>query len=142
MDVVVGTALTVQERSDEPRQGVWTHNFLLVRWRGNHGWAPITIGNALQTMQVDSIYHLCPNFVTRVMDSSIEALDTRLRRLEYILTGSTSTVDTTLKADSQRTNIPNQLSSLNDRLAKLANTNKSIKKLLQACNSPSSPIPF
>ena len=73
---------------------------------------------------------------TRVMDSSIEALDTRLRRLEYILTGSTNTVDTTSKPDSQRTNIPNQLSSLNDRLAKLANTNKSIKKLLQACTSP------
>ena len=93
--------------------------------------------------KVDSIYHLCPNFVTRIMDSSIEALDTRLRRLEYILTGSTSTVDTTLKPSSQRTNIPNQLSSLNDRLAKLTNTNKSIKKLLQACNSPPHlPSPF
>jgi len=29
MDVVVGTALIVQERSDEPRQGVW---FLVVRY--------------------------------------------------------------------------------------------------------------
>jgi len=73
---------------------------------------------------------------TRVMDPSIEAIDTRLRRLEYILTGSTSPVDTTLKPESQRTNIPNQLSSLNDRLAKLANANKSIKKLLQACTPP------
>jgi hypothetical protein len=70
------------------------------------------------------------------MSSSIEALDTRLRRLEYILTGSTTTVDTTSKPDPQRTNIPNQLSFLNDRLAKLASTNKSIKKLLQACTSP------
>jgi hypothetical protein len=68
------------------------------------------------------------------MDASIEALDTRLRRLEYIVTGSTSTLDTAAnKSDSPRANIPNQISSLNDRLAKLVHNNKSIKKLLQTC---------
>jgi len=77
---------------------------------------------------------LCP--VGRVMNASIEALDTRLRRLEYIITGSTSTLDTTSnKPDSSKTSIPNQILSLNDRLAKLVHSNKSIKKLLQTCTS-------
>ena len=67
------------------------------------------------------------------MDSSVEALDIRLRRLEYALTGSTSSTEKGDKSDSLTGNIPSQISSLNDRLTRIANQNKSIKKLLQAC---------
>jgi hypothetical protein len=71
------------------------------------------------------------------MDSSIEALDIRLRRLEYALTGSiSSTTENVEKSDSQGGNIPSQISSLNDRLTRISNQNKSIKKLLQACITP------
>ena len=62
--------------------------------------------------------------------SSLPALDVRLRRLEYALTGSTNDVQL---IPSQEGNIPNQIASLNDRLAKIATKNKSVKKLLQAC---------
>jgi hypothetical protein len=63
-------------------------------------------------------------------ESSIEALDIRLRRLEYAFNG-TSLPDPLDKTHGP--SIPSQISSLNDRLTKLANQNKSIKRLLQAC---------
>ena len=69
------------------------------------------------------------------MDSSVEALDIRLRRLEYALTGNTSSTEGVEKPDSQGTNILSQISSLNERLTRIANQNKSIKRLLQACNT-------
>lgn len=69
----------------------------------------------------------------------IEALDVRLRRLEFILTGSTDSKtpqnDVSNGGDGGG-NIPRQLASLNERLTRLANGNKSIKKLLQACTIP------
>ncbi len=67
------------------------------------------------------------------MDSSVEALDIRLRRLEYALIGSTPSTERSDKSDSLAGNIPSQISSLNERLTRLANPNKSIKRLLQAC---------
>lgn len=75
--------------------------------------------------------------VVALMDSSVEALDIRLRRLEYALTGSTSSSsDNVEKPDSsQGGSIPSQISSLNDRLTRIANLNKSIKRLLQACTT-------
>jgi hypothetical protein len=69
------------------------------------------------------------------MDSSVEALDIRLRRLEYALTGNTLSTDRVEKSDSPGTNILSQISSLNERLTRIANQNKSIKRLLQACNA-------
>ena len=70
------------------------------------------------------------------MDSSIDALDIRLRRLEYALTGSTILDKPGEKSSSHDGNIPTQISFLNERLARIANQNKSIKRLLQACISP------
>jgi hypothetical protein len=67
------------------------------------------------------------------MDASVEALDIRLRRLEYALTGSASSTEKSDKSDSLAGNIPSQISALNERLTRIANQNKSIKKLLQAC---------
>ena len=69
------------------------------------------------------------------MDSSIDALDIRLRRLEYALTGSTI-LDKPVEKSSHDGNILTQISFLNERLARIANQNKSIKRLLQACISP------
>ena len=72
-------------------------------------------------------------------EPAIEALDSRLRRLEFLLTGSTdATPPATGHADAS---IPTQLASLNDRLARIANQHKSIKKLLQACIPPTSAPP-
>jgi hypothetical protein len=64
------------------------------------------------------------------MSTSIESLDIRLRRLEYALTGSTEPPS---KTDLNTANIPSQISTLNDRLTKLANQNKSVRRVLQAC---------
>jgi hypothetical protein len=63
-------------------------------------------------------------------DPSIEALDTRLRRLEYALNGSTIPLP---KEDLKPGTIPLQIASLNDRLARLSAQNKPLKRLLQAC---------
>jgi hypothetical protein len=68
------------------------------------------------------------------MDLSIETLDIRLRRLEYALSGSATVPDeSNEKPAIQGGSIPSQISSINDRLARIANQNKSIKRLLQAC---------
>ena len=67
------------------------------------------------------------------IDSSVEALDLRLRRLEYVLTGSTVSQDTSAKPTSEAESVPSQIASLSERLTKVANQNKTIKKLLQTC---------
>jgi hypothetical protein len=69
-------------------------------------------------------------------DSSIEALDIRLRRLEYALTGTPT--NPLPKEDLKPGTIPTQITSLNDRLARLSTQNKPLKRLLQAC-SPRNP---
>lgn len=65
-------------------------------------------------------------------DAALESLDIRLRRLEYALTGSSigSESETSEKAGKS---IPDQIQSVNERLAKIANQNKNIKKVLQFC---------
>jgi hypothetical protein len=66
-------------------------------------------------------------------NSSIEALEIRLRRLEYAITGSTEAKDPNEKIDAVGGSIPVQISSLNDRLTRIGNQNKSVKRLLQVC---------
>jgi hypothetical protein len=68
-------------------------------------------------------------------ETAIEALETRLRRLEFIITGSTDQKSKNIVAGTPRS-IPDQLDSLNERLARIATGNKLIKKLLQACTFP------
>ena len=68
-------------------------------------------------------------------ETAIDALETRLRRLEFIITGSTDPKSKNIVAGTPRS-IPDQLDSLNERLARIATGNKLIKKLLQACTSP------
>ena len=66
-------------------------------------------------------------------EESIEALDIRLRRLEYALAGSTNdAVEVKVHAGS----VPTQIIALNDRLTRIANQNKPLKRLIQACTPP------
>jgi len=68
---------------------------------------------------------------------SIDALDTRLRRLEYAITGNvSSTKEASLKTSLEGGNIPSQIAALNERLARLASQSKHLKRLLQACPCP------
>jgi len=67
------------------------------------------------------------------MNSAVEGLDIRLRRLEYAFTGAAASTDGVNKSNTKGVNIPSEIASLNERLAKLANQNKSIKRLLEAC---------
>jgi hypothetical protein len=69
--------------------------------------------------------------------TAFEALDVRLRRLEFALTGKLGTA-TDESPEMQGQSIPNQLQSVNEDLAKIANQNKNIKRLLQFCISCSS----
>jgi hypothetical protein len=72
---------------------------------------------------------------------SIDALDTRLRRLEYAITGNVSSgEDASPKTTLEGGNIATQIASLNGRLARLANQSKHLKRLLHACIPPS-PLP-
>lgn len=72
-------------------------------------------------------------------ETAMDALETRLRRLEFIITGSTEQKSRTFVAGTPGS-IPDQLDSLNERLARIATRNKFIKKLLQACAFPFIPI--
>ena len=68
---------------------------------------------------------------------SIDALDTRLRRLEYAITGNIpSTKEASSKTDSDGGNIPSQITALNERFARLAGQSKHLKRLLHACPWP------
>jgi len=69
-----------------------------------------------------------------VANNAFEALDIRLRRLEYVLTGSTAT-STDQVSEKQSQSIPNQIQSVNEALTRIANQNKNIKKILQFCLS-------
>lgn len=70
-------------------------------------------------------------------DVSIDALDTRLRRLEYAITGSLSSgKDGSAKTTLEGGSIPGHITALNERLARLANQSKHLRRLLHACPSP------
>jgi hypothetical protein len=66
-------------------------------------------------------------------NSSREALEVRLCRLEYAITGSTEAKDTSEKIDAVGGSIPVQISSLNNFLTRIGNRNKSVQRLLQVC---------
>ena len=77
---------------------------------------------------------LCP--LMTLTEVSIDAVDTRLHRLEYVITGNISRKDESPRASMAGGNIPGQIATLNERLARVANQSKHLKRLLHACLSP------
>jgi hypothetical protein len=70
-------------------------------------------------------------------DVSIDAVDTRLHRLEYAITGNTLlSKDESPRTTVQGGNIPGQIAALDDRLARVAHQSKHLKRLLHACLPP------
>jgi hypothetical protein len=79
------------------------------------------------TISISAAVHDAKDVIMASVDPSVEALELRLRRLEYALAGSTS------GAQTFSGNVPQQAQVLTDKLSKLAQSNKSIPRILQFC---------